>query len=417
MENKKIYIAIGISVIVIIILVLVLLLVFRCGAGFAGNIEKEDVSETEIAEETEAEETTEEEEGETSEEDGEEAPTIKLEIYDGPTYVPDGDICYYRIKAVVTGEPEPDIVFSKDDSGGAWGKDRCQVNIHRGETYTLKATAKNSKGEDTDTIDLSWGCGSENRNPVISEIIISEADIYTGEKYDISVTASDPDGDSLKYEWSATSGTVDNTNNNPTKWTAPGAAGNLTIKVKVTDGKGGEGTESKNITVKNPLLMEIPRVAAEGGYIEEGGYINNGGCLFAGDSPANKLVRGFISFDISSLSGAKIKTAEISFNKKEVWNPPVTFGNLNVISVYWGTRALIASDFSQPGTYVCENAAPDFTFSGDALKNAIQARIDDGKSRVQFILMFVMMGSDGFNNWTGYEYFQEQINLRVIYIP
>ena len=72
----------------------------------------------------------------------------------------DDDICYYRVKAVVTGKPAPTVKFSKDDSGGAWGTKKAQVNIHRGETYTLKATAKNSEGEDTASMTLKWGCNS-----------------------------------------------------------------------------------------------------------------------------------------------------------------------------------------------------------------------------------------------------------------
>ena len=85
-----------------------------------------------------------------------EAPTITLEIYDGPT--PANGIYYYRIKAVVTGNPAPEVEFSKDDSNGAWGPQKAQVNLYNlGEAYTLTATAANSKGSDTDSIELSWG--------------------------------------------------------------------------------------------------------------------------------------------------------------------------------------------------------------------------------------------------------------------
>ena len=88
-----------------------------------------------------------------------EAPTISLAIYEGPTPV-GSDTCYYRVLATVTGKPAPTISFSKDDSGGAWGKDRVQVNISKSSpSYTLTATVKNSVGEATDSIVLNWGCG------------------------------------------------------------------------------------------------------------------------------------------------------------------------------------------------------------------------------------------------------------------
>ena len=92
------------------------------------------------------------------------APTISLEIYEGPTL--DGSICYYRVKASITGSPNPTVTFSKDDSGGAWGSKKVQVNLNDPtETYTLTATATNSEGSATDSIDLSWGCTIPDPDP------------------------------------------------------------------------------------------------------------------------------------------------------------------------------------------------------------------------------------------------------------
>ncbi len=54
------------------------------------------------------------------EEDGQEnqqrAPTIYLEIIMGPTYAAANDVCFYRVRASVSGDPEPTIEWSKDDS-------------------------------------------------------------------------------------------------------------------------------------------------------------------------------------------------------------------------------------------------------------------------------------------------------------
>ena len=119
-------------------------------------VEEEAVAAEEEAVEEEAEEVEEEEEAVVEEK---EAPTIELEIYEGPTYSASDNVCYYRIKAIVTGKPGPTVEFSKDDSDGAWGSKKAQINLDDpDETYTLTATATNSEGSDSDSIELSWGC-------------------------------------------------------------------------------------------------------------------------------------------------------------------------------------------------------------------------------------------------------------------
>lgn len=93
------------------------------------------------------------------------APTISLEILEGPIYSSSDDVCYYRIKATVTGSPSPKIKWSTDYSNGTLGKDIAQVNLTRDNpTYTLTATATNSEGSATDEIDLSWSCDGEVNN-------------------------------------------------------------------------------------------------------------------------------------------------------------------------------------------------------------------------------------------------------------
>jgi len=85
-------------------------------------------------------------------------PTIELSIYKDATYSPEDDVCFYRVKATVTGNPRPDIKWSKDDSHSSFGDDITQVNLKRGETYTLTATAINSEGSKTASIELVWDC-------------------------------------------------------------------------------------------------------------------------------------------------------------------------------------------------------------------------------------------------------------------
>jgi hypothetical protein len=83
-------------------------------------------------------------------------PTLKIVVYEGPVILQDSDMCYYRVKAIVTGNPAPFVKFSKDDSNGVWGKNIAQVNLKNGESYDLVATAVNSFGAATKHISLTW---------------------------------------------------------------------------------------------------------------------------------------------------------------------------------------------------------------------------------------------------------------------
>ena len=118
--------------------------------------EEEEESSPGVATDTEQMEEEEDGEEETADANADkEAPTISLAIYEGPAL--DGSICYYRVEATVTGSPT--VSFSKDDSGGAWGSKKVQINLlNPGDTYNLTATATNSGGSATDSLALSWGC-------------------------------------------------------------------------------------------------------------------------------------------------------------------------------------------------------------------------------------------------------------------
>ena len=83
-------------------------------------------------------------------------PTLKIIVYEGPVIIQDSDMCYYRVTAIVTGDPYPIIKFSKDDSNGVWGKNKSQVNLKNGESYDLVVTAINSVGAVTKHINLTW---------------------------------------------------------------------------------------------------------------------------------------------------------------------------------------------------------------------------------------------------------------------
>ena len=75
----------------------------------------------------------------------------------------------------------------------------------------------------------------------------------------LTATASDPDGDPLTYDWSATWGGLDVPVDEPTvKWIAPAEPGQATIRVEVSDGRGGSASAEVEVEVANggPMFKE-----------------------------------------------------------------------------------------------------------------------------------------------------------------
>jgi hypothetical protein len=76
-------------------------------------------------------------------------------VTEGPVYL--GAICYWRIKAVISEASWSEIIFSKDDSNGAFGSTVAQVNLYDvNEVYTLSATVSNAYGSNYSYITLDW---------------------------------------------------------------------------------------------------------------------------------------------------------------------------------------------------------------------------------------------------------------------
>ncbi len=99
---------------------------------------------------------------------------------------------------------------------------------------------------------LCAGCNSGitgmNREPVISEMTAGNESVNPGGSSQISCVAHDADRDELTYTWEASGGTISGDGATVT-WTAPQTSSAYTIRVTVSDGKGGEASREVAVDV------------------------------------------------------------------------------------------------------------------------------------------------------------------------
>jgi outer membrane protein OmpA-like peptidoglycan-associated protein len=81
--------------------------------------------------------------------------------------------------------------------------------------------------------------------------------VEIGKTSTVTADASDPDGDTLTYKWSAPAGSLTNPAGRQTPWTAPMQEGPVQLTVQVDDGKGGTADSSVTIQVIRPAVREV----------------------------------------------------------------------------------------------------------------------------------------------------------------
>ena len=201
-----------------------------------------------------------------------------------------------------------------------------------GEGATTTWIAPDEVGEYVVSVNVTDGDGDwatqsvtiavrENHSPEIVDLKASEERIMSSGNCTLSCEASDPDNDSLSYEWLASGGNITGKGDTVT-WVAPEDIGNYTITVVVTDEFGGEGSASLSIKVafnKLPIIKNLIVTAEhiyEQKYLEKipGGYKVGTGISYeikctASDPDGDELFYEW-STDGGSISG---KGATVSF--------------------------------------------------------------------------------------------------------
>lgn len=116
--------------------------------------------------------------------------------------------------------------------------------------FTIAAVVGDGNGG-TDTAEVQLeAVESINHDPVISELNATPRKIDLGDTSQLACNASDPDGDTLSYHWSADGGTIAGSGA-AAVWTAPLVEGNYYITCVVEDGRGGTDSSSIGIMVRD----------------------------------------------------------------------------------------------------------------------------------------------------------------------
>ena len=153
-------------------------------------------------------------------------------------------------------DPDNDpLTYSYTATGGSVdgsGPDaRWNAGSAAAGSYTVTAAFSDGKGG---TASCATDIKVEPRpnRPPTASLSVERSPILPGEHTGITCTGSDPDGDPLKYSYSASGGQITGTDSNATFDATGLAAGTYTVKCTVNDGRGGIGEASGSVEVKEP---------------------------------------------------------------------------------------------------------------------------------------------------------------------
>ena len=191
-------------------------------------------------------------------------------------------------RPAVTGlEAEPEMVLPRgncqitctasdrdgDELSYNWSTTGGEIS---GEGATVNWTAPYSEGCYSVTVTVTDGCGGQvtsqititaryNKSPYITTLVASADWITPSGSIPVTCTASDPDGDKLSYEWSATGGNISGTGA-VVNWNAPEETGIYNFTVVVKDGHGDKAAKSVilSVALSTPPIIEDLIVTAKG---------------------------------------------------------------------------------------------------------------------------------------------------------
>jgi len=175
-----------------------------------------------------------------------------------------------QIVCIASDSDGDDLSYNWSASGGNISSSGASVNW----------TAPDSEGFYDITVMVTDGRSTEvmkqvtiivraNISPSIDNLAANAEWVLLSGTIQVTCTASDPDGDELSYEWTATGGDISGTGA-VVNWTAPEEIGIYFVTVVVKDGHGSSATDSLSISVATgqPPIIEDLLITADHCYLK-----------------------------------------------------------------------------------------------------------------------------------------------------
>ncbi len=118
------------------------------------------------------------------------------------------------------------------------------------DTFTVQVVVKDTPGQSATAVLKITVTESINHPPEIAKISAYPRKIDLQDTTLLVCLASDPDQDSLDYNWSAVYGTMIDSGDT-SRWIAPDSAGNYSLVCRVSDGRGGSARDSILVSVRD----------------------------------------------------------------------------------------------------------------------------------------------------------------------
>jgi len=344
-------------------------------------------------------------------------------------------ICLFALAAscnmcghTITNETEEEIVVEESVSR----TDETQSGGAQRDTQT-QDQSDDREGND-DNLDVEV-----NHDPIITIIsaddvelgLSDEFETLTGENTNFLVLAEDEDGDELSY--SATDSIGNNMeivrrDNNTAEfvWVAPSDVGSYEIYIEVSDGNEGVASETVQVAIVGGVgpsggTHGFTAVASMSGQVNDNGTVfisadsSGSPSIYIGDQAADLQTRGFLSFNVSDIAGKNVTGAWLTIRSGRIGDPTSLLREMRISSTNYG-NSLDGADYESSTTTLTSFfplTGADFSFTNEALINAVQDTLSAGRQYFQLKLFIDSVSNNHIAD--GFTVYISDVQLEVEY--